>query len=81
MGDLRRENACYLLKCGILEDKTLDIRLNGGFPKRKRVIFAEMVVLRRKNARFSLKRGISEEKTHDICINVGITEINRVIFD
>ena len=56
MGDSQRENAWFLLKWGILEEKTRDFRvkwgilkekmrdfwLNGGFAKRKRVIFAYM---------------------------------------
>ena len=40
MADLQRENALFLLKCGILDEKTRDLRLNGGFAKRKRVIVA-----------------------------------------
>ena len=54
MGDLRRENACFLLKWGIFEEKMRDFRvtwriceektsvfrLNWGFAKRKHVIFA-----------------------------------------
>ena len=53
MGDSQRENAWFLLKWGIFEEKTRDfrvkwgilkekmrdIRLNGGFAKRKHVIF------------------------------------------
>jgi len=39
MGDLRRENARFLLKWGICGEKMPDFRLNGGFSKRKRVIF------------------------------------------
>ena len=53
MGDLRRENARFLLKWGICEEKmrdfrvkwgvceekTRDFRLNEGFANRKRVIF------------------------------------------
>ena len=37
-GDLQRENACFFFKCKILDEKTRDFRLNGGFSKRKRVI-------------------------------------------
>ena len=54
MGDSQRENAWFLLKWGILEEKTGDFRvkwgileekmrgfcLNAVFAKRKRVIFA-----------------------------------------
>ena len=67
----------FLLKWGILEEKTTDFRLNGGFEKtrdfrlnagfakRKHVIFASMEDLRRENARFFPEWGICEEKTHD----------------
>ncbi|EPJ33628.1 hypothetical protein CP061683_2430 [Chlamydia psittaci 06-1683] len=37
-------------------------KLNGGFVKRKRVIFAQMVYLRRENASFSLKWGLAKGK-------------------
>ena len=54
MGDLRRENAGFSLKCGIseentrdfrvkwgiLEEKTRDFCITGGFAKRKRVFYA-----------------------------------------
>jgi len=40
MGDSRKENAGLSLKWGIFKDKMHDFRLNGGFAKRKRVIFA-----------------------------------------
>ena len=33
MGDSPRENAWFSLKWGILEEKTRDFRLNGGFEK------------------------------------------------
>ena len=40
MGDLRRENAWFSLKSGILEEKACVIfGLNGGFAKRNHVIF------------------------------------------
>ena len=54
MGILEDENAWFSLKWGIIEEKTRDFRLNGGFAKthdfrlnggfakRKRVIFASM---------------------------------------
>ena len=79
MGDLQRENAWFSLKWGICEDpdfrdkwgiceeKTRDFRLNGGFSKRKRVIFG-------------LKLGILEEKTRDFCLNGGFAKKDRVIF-
>ena len=37
MGDLRKR--VIFVKCWILEEKTRDFRLNGGFAKTKRVIF------------------------------------------
>ena len=56
MGDLQRENAWFSVKWKIceektrdfgvkwriLKEKTRDFRLNGGFAKRNRVIFAYM---------------------------------------
>jgi len=39
MRDFQRENALFSLKWGICEEKTHDIRLNGGFPKSKIMIF------------------------------------------
>ena len=38
-GILEDENAGFSGKWGILEEKARDFRLNGGFSKRKRVIF------------------------------------------
>jgi len=35
----------FCVKWGICEEKTRDFRLNGGFEKRKRVIFAYMADL------------------------------------
>ena len=51
-----------------------DFRLNGGFPKRKHVIFALMAYFRRENAWFSLKWGIREEKSRDFQVKLGILE-------
>ena len=39
MGDFQRENVSFSPKWGISEEKMRDIRLNGRFLKRKRVIF------------------------------------------
>ena len=47
--------------------KTRDFRLNGGFPRRKFMIFAYL--------------GFSEVKTRDICLNVGFSEMKLLIFD
>ena len=49
------------------EEKTRDFRLNGGFAKRKRVIF-------------KLKGGICEEKTCDFCLNGVFEKRKFVIF-
>ena len=54
--------------------------LNGGFPKRKRVIFAQMVYLRKENASFSLKWGFSEGKTCDFHLDVGFLKRKLVFF-
>ena len=43
----------FQVKWGILEEKIRGFRLNGGFAKRKCVIFAYMGDLRRENERFS----------------------------
>ena len=40
MGDSQRENAWFSPKLTILKEKTQDFRLNGGFAKGERVIFA-----------------------------------------
>ena len=65
MGDSRRENAWFLLKWGILEEKTRDFRLNGGFAKSRD---------------FLVKWGILEEKTRDFRLNGGFAKRKRVIF-
>ena len=39
MGDLRRENAGFSLKCGICKEITRGFRIHGGFANRKSVIF------------------------------------------
>ena len=53
--------------------------LNGGFSKRKRVIFGSMGDLRRENAWFSVKWGICEEKMLDFRLNGGLAKRKRVI--
>ena len=55
----------FWVKWGILEEKTHDFLLNGGFPKRKRVIFGLNGDYQREIAWFSLKWGILKEKTPD----------------
>ena len=60
--------------------KTRDFQLNGGFPKRKCMIFTLMGNLHRGNMLFSLKWGICEEKTRDFRLNGGFAKRKRVIF-
>ena len=59
--------------------KTRDFRLNGGFPKRKRVIFCLNGGFA-KTCDFRVKWRISEEKTRDFCLNGGFAKRKRVIF-
>ena len=59
MGDSWRENAWFLHKWGIIEEKTRDFRLNGGFAKTRD---------------FLVKCGISEEKTRDFRLNGGFAK-------
>ena len=70
----RRENALFLHKWGVCEEKTCLFHLNGGFAKRKCEIFAEMGDLRGENASFSHKWGILEGKTRDFLVKWGICE-------
>ena len=65
MGDSRSENAWFSLKWGIIEEKTRDFRLNGGFAKTRD---------------FLVKWGILEEKTRDFHLNGGFSMRKRVIF-
>ena len=69
-----------MLKWGILEEKTRDFRLNGGFAKRKRVIFGLNGISEEKTRDFRLKWGICEEKTCDFRLNGGFAKRKRVIF-
>ena len=69
------------MKWGFSKEKTRDFRLNVGFLKRKRVIFAKMGDFREENTRFSLKWQISEEKTHDFHLNGGFPKRKHRIID
>ena len=71
MGDLRKR--AIFVKCWILEEKMRDFRLNGGFPKRKRVIFWCHGGFE-KTRDFLVKWGILEGKTHDFLVKWGILE-------
>ena len=66
MGDLRRENAWFSLKWGILEEKTRDFRLNGGFAKRKRDFQVKWGICEKKTRDFHVKWGIFREKMCDL---------------
>ena len=79
MGDSRRENAWFLLKWGILEEKTRDFRLNGGFAK-TRDFLVKWGISEEKTRDFLLKWGILEEKTRDFHLNGGFVKRKRVIF-
>ena len=57
-----------------------DFRLNGGFAKRKRVIFAYMGICKKKMRDFRVKLGICDEKTRDFCLNAVFAKRKRVIF-
>ena len=63
MGDLRKR--VIFVKCWILEEKTRDFRLNGGFEKTRD---------------FQVKWGISEEKTRDFRLNGVFEKRKFVIF-
>ena len=73
--------------------KMRDFRLNGGFPKRKRVIFAKMGDLRkrvifwlnggfakRKRVIFGLNGGFAKRKRVICGLNGGFSKRKRVIF-
>ena len=66
MGDSRRENAWFSLTWGILEEKTRDFRLKGGFAKRKRD--------------FRLNGGFAKRKPVIFGLNGGFAKRKRVIF-
>ena len=65
VGFLKRKLVFFCVKWGILEEKTRDFRLNGGFEK---------------THDFRVKWGILEEKTRDFCLNGGLAKRKRVIF-
>ena len=67
MVDFRRENVSFSPKWGISEEKMRDIRLNGRFLKRKRVIFR-------------LNGGFAKRKRVIFGLNGGFVKRKRVIF-
>ena len=64
----------------ITEEKIHDFSLNGGFPKRKRMIFKVNGGFANTNRDFLVKWGICEEKTRDFRLNGGFAKRKRVIF-
>ena len=75
MGDFRRENAWFSVKWGILEEKTRDFCLNGGFSKMKtRDLWLKWVILEEKTRDFRLNGGFPKMKTHDFRVKWGILE-------
>ena len=79
MADLWRENAWFLLKWGILEEKTRDFHLNGGFAK-TRDFLVKWGILEEKTSDFSLNGGFAKIKTRDFRLNGGFSKRKRVIF-
>ena len=53
MGDLRRENAWFSLKWAVLEEKTRDFPLNGGFVNRKHDFRLNVGFAKRKHVIFA----------------------------
>ena len=80
MGDLRRGNAWFSLKCGILEEKTRDFRLNMEFPKRKHDFRVKWGILEEKTRDFRLNGGFSKRKRVNCGLNGGYAKGKRVIF-
>ena len=79
MGDSQRENARFPLKWGFCEGKMCDFRLNGGFLKRKLMVFCvNWGICEEKTRDFRLNGGF--EKTHDFRFNVGQSKRKCVIF-
>ena len=67
------------LKWGILEEKTRDFRLNGGFAKTLDFL-VKWGILDEKTRDFRVKLGILEEKKQDFRLNGGFSKRKRVIF-
>ena len=93
MGDLRRENACFLLKRRICEEKILDFRVKWGISEEKSRVFClngrfekthdfrvKWGILEEKMLGFLVKWGICEEKTRDFRLNGVFEKRKFVIF-
>ena len=77
MGDSQRENAWFSFKWRILEEKTRDFRLNGGFEKTHDFL-VKWGICEEKTRDFRLNGGF--EKTRDFRLNVGFSKRKHVIF-
>ena len=71
---------CFSLKWRIREEKTRDVSQNGGFAKRKRVIFGLNGGFAEQTRDFRVTWGICEEKTRDFRLNGGCSLRKHVIF-
>ena len=67
------------VKCWILEEKTRDFRLNGGFAK-TRDFLVKWGIREEKTRDFRVKWGICEEKTRDFHLNGKFAKRKHVIF-
>ena len=63
----------FRLNGGFAKRKRVIFGLNGGFSKRKRVIFVYMGDFQRENVWFSRKCVIFKEKMRDFRVNVGLS--------
>ena len=64
----------FRVKWGILEEKTRDLRLNGGFTKRKRDFRVTWGICEEKMRDFRVKWRICKEKTCDFLVEWRICE-------
>ena len=67
MGDSQRENAWFLLKWGILEEKTRDVQV-------------KCAICLEKTRDFRVKWGVCEEKTRDFRVNGRFSNRKCVVF-
>ena len=66
-----------MLKWGILEEKTRDFRLNGGFAKRNACFLLKWGIFEEKMRDFLVTWGICKEKTRNIRLNGGCSKRKR----
>ena len=81
IGDLRKENAWFLLKWRICEEKTRDFPHKQGICKLKTCdVRVNWGILEEKTRGFLVKLGVCEEKMRDFRLNGGFSKRKRVIF-